>query len=110
MEHELNYKPFREQLKPHLIQNFKIDLLRIICNIIHIYKDPQNFILDNGYLILCLSFTVMDENNQLQKEWTVVLIRNLTESNERAMKLISELNLIDMTETSKKFMKKFKDK
>jgi len=39
-----------------------------------------------------------------------VLIRNLTESNERAMKLISELNLIDMTETSKKFMKKFKDK
>ncbi len=101
LENEQDYIEFRKRLNPKSIEHAKIDLLRILCNILHINKKAGDFILDNNYLTLCLSFTKLDENNTFQKEWTIVLIRNLTNGNERARDMIAGLTMMDMTETSK---------
>jgi len=55
-------------------------IIRIISNVVHLNKEAQDFILNENYLYLVLGFTFLDEKNPLMKEWSVVLIRYLTES------------------------------
>lgn len=55
-------------------------IIRLLSNSVHLYPKAQNFILNENFLYLVLSFTYIDEKNPLMKEWTIVLIRNLTES------------------------------
>ena len=55
-------------------------LLRFFCNLTHINKEAQEFLLKEDYLFLLLGFTNFDEENPLMKEWSIFLIRNLTES------------------------------
>lgn len=39
LENEYHFNHFREILRPESVENFKIDLLRVICNVIHMYKE-----------------------------------------------------------------------
>lgn len=55
-------------------------LLRFFCNMTHINKEAHEFVLKEDYLLLLLGFTNLDEENPLMKEWSIFLIRNLTES------------------------------
>ena len=55
-------------------------IIKFISNVVHLYKEAQDFILNENYLYLVISFSHIDEKNPLMKEWSVVLIRNLTES------------------------------
>ena len=56
-----NYEYFRENLDFTKIENIKVDLLRVLVNMVHINPKATDFILDNEYLVLCLSFTTMDQ-------------------------------------------------
>ena len=69
-------KIFADECKYELITM----MIRFISNVVHLYKEPQDFILKENYLYLVLGFTHLDEKNPLMKEWTIVMIRNLTES------------------------------
>jgi len=70
--------------------------------------------------MLLLSFTSVDPNNPYIREWSIVLIRNLTESkyflaislifldNEKIQQKIGQLKAIDLDSKSKELLKKFK--
>ncbi len=57
-----------------------LNFLRLTANIVHINPVAQDYISDNDYLFLLMSFTVVDPKNPFIREWSIVLIRNLTES------------------------------
>ena len=63
LKNENYLKVFRDELQLKSIKNIKCELIRLICNMLHINKTVQDYILDNNYLILCLSFTNLDEDN-----------------------------------------------
>ena len=67
---------FEDEGKYELIST----IIRIISNVVHLNKEAQDFLLKENYLYLVLGFTFLDEKNPLMKEWSVVLIRYLTES------------------------------
>jgi len=56
-----------------------LNFLRLISNIVHINLAAQNYISENNYLYLLLSFTVIDPKNPYIREWSIILIKNLTE-------------------------------
>jgi hypothetical protein len=58
------------------------NIIRLISNLCHINKFTQDLILDEGYLNLCLNFTEMNDLNPLARDWSIILIRNLTDSND----------------------------
>jgi hypothetical protein len=64
------------------------DILRLTSNLIHTSKEAQDFLIDSDYLMPLLSFSSFDEMNPLSREATIVLIRYVTDSNERARELI----------------------
>jgi hypothetical protein len=55
-------------------------ILRLISNMVHIHEEAQNFLVEKKCIILLLNFTNLDDDNPLCREWSVVLIKNLTES------------------------------
>jgi len=57
-----------------------LNFMRLTSNVVHINPTAQDYIYDNDYLFLLLSFTVVDVNNPYIREWSIVLIKNLTES------------------------------
>ena len=58
-----------------------LNLLRLLSNIAHINPLVQNYILQNDYLLLLLNFAKFDAKNPYIREWSIVLIRNLTDGN-----------------------------
>ncbi len=56
-------------------------------------------------LFLCVSES--NEDNPMVREWSVVLVRNLTESNPEIQKEIDSLRAIDFDSKSKEFMANF---
>lgn len=99
-----------------------LNFLRFFSNLVHINRALQDFILDNNYLIMLLNFTGIDENNPYIREWSIVLIRNLTESiyflwfrhgndvnslgNERIQEKIAQLKVQDFDKRTKELLKK----
>lgn len=69
------------------------DIIRLTSNLIHTSLDAQNFLIDHDFLIPMLSFTGFDEMNPLAREATIVLIRYVTDSNERAREVIRSLEV-----------------
>ena len=72
------------------------DLVRLASNIIHTSQDGQDFLIDNGFILNFLNFSCYDSNNPLSREATILFIRYVTDSNQRARDVISELRVRDL--------------
>lgn len=53
--------------------------IRLIGNLVHLNKKAQGIVLEGNFLYMVISFTGLDEKNPLIREWSIVLIRYLTE-------------------------------
>jgi len=84
-----------------------LNFMRLTTNIVHINPVAQDYIYDNDYLFLLLSFTVIDTNNPYIREWSILLIKNLTESNPKIQEKIAKLKVTDLDSKSKELLKKF---
>jgi len=84
-----------------------LNFLRLISNIVHINLAAQNYISENNYLYLLLSFTVIDPKNPYIREWSIILIKNLTEANPAIQEKIAKLKTTDLDSKSKELLKKF---
>ena len=91
------------------IPELSTNIIRLASNLIHANSDSQNFLLDNDYLLYYLSHTHRDEFNMYCKEITVVFVRYITESNERARAYIKNLKVEDFIHQNAEFIKKFDD-
>lgn len=70
--------------------------LRVIGNIIHVNKPAQDYLLDNELLKPLLKYLGPDKMNPLSREASIVLIKYLTESNQRAAEFIRSLEVYDI--------------
>lgn len=76
-----NIKLYNEFLEKETRYELIINFLKFFSNNVHLNQLAKDFILKEDYLFLLLGFTNLDEENPLMREWSIVLIRNLTESN-----------------------------
>lgn len=103
IEH-LNRNIYRKKIEIEKDASYELNtnILRLAGNIVHTYTEAQDFLVDNGLVIPFLNFTMFDENNPLCKEATIVFIRYVTDSNDRARAAIASLKVMDLeSETSK---------
>lgn len=91
------------------IHELSTNIIRLASNLVHANVDSQNFLLDNDYLLYYLSHTHRDEINLYCKEITVVFVRYMTESNDRARAYIKSLKVEDFIHQNAEFIKKFED-
>lgn len=88
-----NYKPVATQptlekgkhfeTMTHSDHHYEIfsSIIRLCSNLVHINKEAQDTLLKNNQLKLFLCVSESNEENPMVREWSVVLVRNLTESN-----------------------------
>ena len=69
------------------------DILRLSSTLVHVNLSASAHIFDKGYHIPLLSFSAYDRLNPLTRESTVLLIRYLTDSNERGKQEIGKLDV-----------------
>lgn len=69
------------------------DILRLSSTLVHVNPVAQTLVFDKSYHIPLLSFSAYDKLNPLTRESTVLLIRYLTDSNNRAKQEISKLDV-----------------
>ncbi|KAL4490906.1 hypothetical protein ABPG72_008642 [Tetrahymena utriculariae] len=91
-------------------QDIFSNIMRFLSNAVHINREAQDFILQNGYLISCLNQTYMDETNPLQREWSVILIRNLCDSNDEMQSAISNIKMFEFSDRTKEILQKYQAK
>jgi len=93
-------------IKEDIYFELYLNLLRLMSNVVHLNPVAQNYILNNNYLLLLINFSVIDETNPYIKEWSIILIRNLTEGNPAIQEKISKLKLMDFDQKAKDLLKK----
>lgn len=91
-------KFYQKFLKQEVCTEMFSTILRFLSNMVHINREAQNYLLNKKYLVPCLSFTGMNEIDLISREWTVILVRNLCESNQLAQTKISQLKVGDFDE------------
>ncbi|EAR92917.2 spinocerebellar ataxia type 10 domain protein (macronuclear) [Tetrahymena thermophila SB210] len=91
-------------------QDIFSNIMRFLSNVVHINREAQDYILQNGYLLSCLNQTYMDETNPLQREWSVMLIRNLCDSNDEMQSAISNLKMFEFSDRTKEILQKYQAK
>lgn len=80
--------------------------MRLAANLVHVNKEAQNLIVDQGLLHIYVGFTSIDDMNPLNKECTIVFIRYMSETNDNAREYLRKLNLVDMQTGSKDILGK----
>jgi len=85
--------PIMKGLEKRAIFETNTDILRLAGNLIHTFSDAQNFLLDNGYVMSYMNYACDDMNNPLAREATIIFIRYITDTNQRARDVLSALKV-----------------
>ena len=76
--------------------------LRVLGNIVHVNKPAQDYLLDQQLLKPLLRYLGPDKMNPLSREASIVFIKYLTESNQRAAEFIRSLEVYEFDSASDK--------
>ncbi|KRX10631.1 Armadillo-type fold [Pseudocohnilembus persalinus] len=104
---KLFQKVFDSCLSEELFSN----TLRVLSNLTHIQKPVQDYISQNNYLQDCLSFSSgVEVHDPLSREWSIVLIRNLCDSNDEIQDKIAAMKVIHFDDKIKEIVQKYQMK
>ena len=85
--------PNERVLPQRAFYELNTDIVRLTSNLIHTSTEAQDYLIDSDFLLLLLSFSGFDKYNPLAREATIVLIRYVTDSNQRAREVISQMEV-----------------
>lgn len=80
-------------LEERATYELNVDIIRLAGNIVHTSQEAQDFLIDKELLLCYLSHAGYDKNSPFQREATVVFIRYVTDSNQRARDVIKTLEV-----------------
>eukprot|EP01016_Furgasonia_blochmanni_P004828 TRINITY_DN11867_c0_g1_i4.p1 TRINITY_DN11867_c0_g1~~TRINITY_DN11867_c0_g1_i4.p1 ORF type:complete len:548 (-),score=69.79 TRINITY_DN11867_c0_g1_i4:268-1911(-) len=88
----------------------KTHFVRFLANLTHLNHAFVDAVVENKLLTRLLNYTDIDEHNPMLKEWSIVLIRNITEISEKAVEIMKGLKFAGYDDKSRDMVDKILNK